>query len=63
MENLGYREINRKGCLRAENYSTSQVIDKNTLYKTMVSATSFAVPDDWTSCQFEVSNNEPEAVL
>jgi hypothetical protein len=30
MEKLDYREINRKG--RAENYSTSQVIDKNILY-------------------------------
>jgi hypothetical protein len=28
----------------------------------MVSATYSAIPDDWTSCQLEVSNNEPETV-
>ena len=50
----GLQRINRKGHLQAENYSTSQVIDKNTLYKTMISATYSAIPDDWTSCQLEL---------
>ena len=50
----GLQRINRKGHLQAENYSTSQVIDKNTLYKTVISATYSAIPDDWTSCQLEL---------